>query len=661
MFLLRTTKSSNTVLRVIFYIFIALFPFINYIGHLYYGTTTRAENLFLIVELLVLCLGVILLNKKTKLSFTWSPIGVSLLLFLVFSFISGVNGVSFMDSFWSKATRTTGLFYLLHLGAFYIIFSSIFNDKNSLRNFLRVFIISSIILSIGSLLFTSLHFFGNSTFAGMYLYGAFLLSIYYIATSEDVKNRWWRFFIPLGVLINPYFINRELWFGNINIFKNPLSIIGEAQASSYVVFASIIMLLGILLISKIKNLKVRKGVIWGAVIVGFISISFASYSLISRDGYLQNVYLENASSARPIVWNLAKNSINARPLLGWGGDNFDRAFEKNYDNRLLENKNGPEPWFDRAHNIFIDQTVETGYIGTFFYLLIYIVLIGSMLYVLFKSKERNDHILASIIIVYFIGHFLELQTAFDTSISYIAVVVMLGLATMLFNKVYTSTDEESKTHNIPFGVQGTVAVLSIGLYIFFFIIGTVPIIRAENINGQVRKVGTSEKRIPLYPGLLGSPLDKPAFIWRTSSDIQRGIAQSSAILNDAKKVEGLKKEMEIFINEAKLYTDNHPDYYRMKLTLADLYIYEMLFGVDNLNKAQTVLDEAVGLYPEIPQAYWMKSVAYLYQQKFDLARQWAKKAYDLNPNIEESQVIINYIESSIKTFPNIDLFHFWQS
>jgi len=658
MFSIETNKFLGNSIRGLFYIFIALFPFINYMGHLYYGTTTRAENLFLLVEILAVIVGFALLNRKNKLSFSWSPIGLSLLLFLIIMFISGINGVNFLDSFWSKATRMTGLFYFLHLGLFYLLFSSFFNNSNHINNFLRVFLISTGIFSIISLFSTSFHFFGNSTFAAMYLYAAFLLSIYYVSTSEYIKNKWWRFFIPIIFIINPYLINRELWLGGLNIFKNPLDIIGEAQTSSIIMFFSIIILIGMFLISKIKRIKYRQIIIWSVVAIGLLLVSFASYSLVSSDGYLQKIYLKNASSARPIVWNLSKDAIKDRPLLGWGGDNFDRAFEDNYDNTLLENKNGPEPWFDRAHNIFIDQTIETGYTGMIIYILIYIVIIGSMLYVIFKSKEKSNQILASIIIVYTIGHFFELQTAFDTSISYIPVAIMLGLATIIFNRVYLYQNDKNKIYNIPVSARYILGSIFIGLFAYLLFVGTVPIIKAENINSQIRKVGTSEKRIPLYDGLFGSPVDKPAFIWRTSSDIQRGIAEVPVILENPQKVEGLKKEIEILIEEAEEYVGTHPDNYRMKLSLADLYIYQRLFNIDTLKEAQNVLDDAISLHPEIPQAYWMKSVAYLYMGKFSLAYEFAKKGYDLNPSIEQSQIIVDYIDRSIKTFPNIDLFYF---
>ena len=47
-------------------------------------------------------------------------------------------------------------------------------------------------------------------------------------------------------------------------------------------------------------------------------------------------------------------------------------------------------------------------------------------------------------------------------------------------------------------------------------------------------------------------------------------------------------------------------------------------------------------------------------KKFDLAREYAKKGIELNPKIKQSQLISDYVEKSIKDFPNIDLYFFKQ-
>ena len=56
----------------------------------------------------------------------------------------------------------------------------------------------------------------------------------------------------------------------------------------------------------------------------------------------------------------------------------------------------------------------------------------------------------------------------------------------------------------------------------------------------------------------------------------------------------------------------------------------------------------------------MKAVAYIYMRKFDLAREYAREGLALNPEIKQSQEIVEYVERSAKTFPEIDLFFFRQ-
>lgn len=652
------------------YIFIALFPFVIYQGYLFFDTSTRFINLVFIVEILAVSLGLSVVLNKRRLSIIKSPITLVLGLFLLILFISGINGLDFATSFWSKATRTSGLFYFLHLGVFYLFLLNIFKEESKIRNFIKIFLISAGFFSVGAflskdglgLLFTSQNWqgftFGNSTFAAMYLYAAFLLSIYYVTTSEKIQNKWWRFLIPMVFVINPYFINIDFLLGKINIFHNPFGLIGSAQASAFTALFSIILLSLIWLISKIKKINIRFSFLWGGITVGIFIAIFSVYSLLSSVGYLHKTYI---TGARPIVWELSQKAINDRPLLGWGSDNFTRVFELYNNNQLLEQKNGGEAWFDKAHNIFVDQTVDTGYLGMLVYILVYLVIIGCMVFVILKSKERNNQYLSVIIIVYFIGHLMELQTAFDTTISYIPFVIMASLAAIVFHKTYSiiylnKKNEWYLSNNISYIVSGIFIVGSV----YFFTIGTVPVMRAERTNGLIRTIGSSEKRIPLYPIIFNSKLDPGAFLFRASYDLQRGISKDPKIIEDVKKREWFKKELNIYVDGYVKYIESHPYDYRAHLDFANVYIFQRLFEVNNLDKAEVLLDKAIVLVPNTPQAYWMKAVAYLYQRNFDLAREWAKKAYDLNPGIEESQRVLNYINQSIKTFPMIDLYNFYK-
>ncbi len=655
-----------------FYAFIALFPFLIYEGHLFYGTSTRAINLFVFIDIFAIFLGVVLLSGRSKLSFAKSPITISLMILFLVSLISSISGVDFLTSFWSKAARTTGLFYFIHLGLFYFFFWMIFNKESKFRKFLSVFLISSGIFSVGAFLskegleviynskpwggFT----FGNSTFAGMYMLASFLLSIYFVYSLPKEKRSWWKKMLPIIFIINPFLLNREIWFGQINIFKNPGAIVGNAQASSYAMWFSVLFLLFIWIVFKIKSVKLRKGIMWGSIIVGSLTIVLAVFSLLSSDGYVREKYSNQATSARPIVWELSKNAIAERPLLGWGVDNFDVAFEKHYENKLLEQKNGGEAWFDRAHNIFIDQTIETGYIGMAAYILAYLTILVSLIYVLFTSKKREELGLASVLLTYFIAHIIELQTAFDTTISYVPVTFMAVSSAILFHNVYKNTTTKKIEIDFSKNFQYIFAVLIICSSLLLFFCGTKPLIISQNANSKARTVGSSEKRLPFYEKLFSAPLDQGTFIWRTSYDIQRGISLKPEIIGNPSKVAGFVEEYNIILEHYNKYLVEKPNDYRGRIQFSATAIYVRVFNEDHLNEAHTELDKAISIAPQAPQAYWMKAVAYLYQAKFDEAREWAKKGYDLNPNIEESKRVVDYVDKSIKDFPEIDLFAFKQ-
>ncbi len=663
MIIAKTESAFWKISEWVFYIFFILFPFINYKSYLYTGTSTRAVNLIFITSLLGIGLAIWLFRKKSSITFVLSPLFFSCIIYFFVLFVSGIFGLDFSTSFWSVVTRMTGLLYFINLGLFMVLLSAIIIDEAKHNKLIKIIIFSTAFYSILSFLgpegigflfknyphdgFT----FGNSTFAGMYIFGAFLLSLYYFYQSSIKK--WWMYLLPLIIIINPNIISREVWFGNFSGF------LGEARASSVVIGLSIIGLVIVWLISKIKNKEVRSRVSYSLFGIACIAMLFSVFSLLSPNGYLRQVYLSQASSARPLVWEISQKSIAQKPILGWGTDNFERVFEKNYDNRLLQNNYGAEAWFDRAHNVFIDQMVDNGVVGLLAYLAVYVVIILSLIYVALNSESKNDRVFASILLVYFVLHLVELQTAFDTSISYVILAFMIVSSAVLFYRTRQS-NKPYRTYilagNYKYAVGGVIVIFFVGSFFW----GLVPFIFAQKTNGDIRTVGYADKRIPLYPRLLGSPIDQDAFLWRTSKDFQRGIAENLSITQDPDKIQFLVKEMLILEDGYKKFISENPQHFRAHLSLADILIYQRLFEVNKLEEAQQLLDKAILIVPQSPQPYWMKAIGYIYMRKFDLAREYAKKAYDLNPNIEQSAEVMKYVEDSIKTFPDINLYFFRQ-
>ena len=457
--------------------------------------------------------------------------------------------------------------------------------------------------------------------------------------------------LPISFIINPNILNRQVWSGDFSgVF------VGEARASAYVIFLSLFALILIWLISKIRNQRNKKIFTYSILSFGVLLISWASYSLVTPNGFLQRIYLKQATAVRPITWEVSNKIFLERPVFGWGMDNFERVFEAHYDNRVLQDEYGNEAWLDRAHNVVIDHLVDGGAVGLGLYILVYLVIIFSLVYSALNSPEKNDRILSAILLVYFPLHFIELQTAFETSISYPILAFMMVSAVILFQRV-------RKTVNWETGRPAITYPLSV--FLLFFVIwstvwGLSPLLQAEIVNGQMRAVKSAEERIPLYPRLISSPVDPHAFLWRISTDFQRAITVDPEVLSSPSTALNLKKELVVIETEYKNYIKNNPDHFRAKLNLADILIFQNLFQVNKLDEAQKILDEAIELVPQNPQSYWIKAVAYIYMGKFKEAREYAKKGLTLNPKIKQSQEIVDYVENSIKTFPEVELFFFRQ-
>ncbi len=656
---------SIKINSVIAYLFVALFPFINFSQFLFGGTSTRSLFLILITTFLVIILIVGYVGKDTSITIPKTPFIIVVVIYTLVTIISSLLGFDFNHSFWSVATRMTGIWYISYLCLYTYILWLVLSEKERQRKLILTLIISTALYSVlatlspeGLNLFfknyaSDAFTFGNSTFAGMYIYGAFILSIYYV--YQSLTKKWWMYVLPVLIVFNPSIINGKIWHGDF-----ALGLIGEARASTYVVLISIPIIFILFLISKIKDNAIKAKISYSIFFASILIMIASAISLLSHDGFLRNIYLKQGTLGRPLVWDMSVGVISKSPYLGYGIDNFESVFEKSYDNRLLQPEYGSEAWFDKAHNIFIDQLVESGYIGLISYLLLYITIIYTLIYSTLKSGDKNDRVLASLLIVYFTMHLVELQTAFDTSISYPILAVMMSLATVVYIRTRTAIGKDTELITIVGWKKYTILVL-LGVYILWSMVyGFIPILRAEMASGGVNKAISAVDRIELYKIIQSSPMDYHPFIWRAAVDFQKRIADRPEILSDKLLVPSLKNEIIAIEVIYKQYINSHPNSYRSRLNLADVMIYQSLFGINKLNDAQSILDEAIKLVPQAPQPYWMKAVAYLYMKNFASATEYANKGLMLNSKIKISGDVVKYIETSIKNFPNIDLFFFKQ-
>lgn len=316
-----------------------------------------------------------------------NPLFISILVFGTIFILAGFLGYNPSASFWSNYERGEGGLQMIHLMAFFGLMALIFENWKDWRRILVLSLISGILvivygvlgaLNIDGFVGQSLcsrfaGSLGNAAYVGTY--SIFMIFYAAILLANDWKNDWLRL---RGA-------KKWLWIGLIILFLVFLllsqtrgAVLGLAAAIlvflAYLVFALdskkvkkfLVILIGILLATGILAVKYRK------------SIDLMPFCGEQGGNRILDITLntENAQT-RFLLWQQAIKAFGDRPLLGWGPENFTPAFEKYYNTKF-------DVWYDRAHNIFFDYLVMTGFFG----LLSFIVIFISFYWQFFKSNKR---------------------------------------------------------------------------------------------------------------------------------------------------------------------------------------------------------------------------------------------------------------------------------
>ncbi len=120
-------------------------------------------------------------------------------------------------------------------------------------------------------------------------------------------------------------------------------------------------------------------------------------------------------TTRFIALGVSWNAFKEKPLLGWGPENYNVAYNKHYDPAYSLYA---EDWFDRAHNKVAEVAVIQGGVG----LILYLGLFASLFSLLFQRKIAGYSFLAASFIAYFVQNLF----LFDNVASYLSFFAVLG-------------------------------------------------------------------------------------------------------------------------------------------------------------------------------------------------------------------------------------------
>ncbi len=383
---------TNNQLRYVILAGLFVIPFVPLIvsSSLFFPFITGKAFAFrIIVEIIFACYLILAIRDESyRPKFTW--ILGSVAVFLVAIGLADIFAVNPFKAFWSNYERMEGYIALLHLGAYFLVLSTVLNTERLWNRLLATSLGASVIMAVYSFLQIAGKItinqggvrvdgtLGNASYLGIYMvFHIFFAALLFFRQ----KANWTKILLCLVALTDIIVLYFTATRGAI------LGLLGGSLVSFlFLVFKSekedptTLKLRGT---SKIGKAAVV-GIIGLVVFVGlFLSVrntTFVTESPVLRRFASLSVS-EVKTQGRYYVWPMAVKGFVERPILGWGQEGFNFVFNKYFDPRMYNQ----EPWFDRAHNTYLDWLVAGGALGLLAYLSIWFFL----LVYIFRSKDEN--------------------------------------------------------------------------------------------------------------------------------------------------------------------------------------------------------------------------------------------------------------------------------
>ena len=613
-------------------IFIGLFaiPFIPFLvssSFFFPFITTKAFVFRLLIEI-IFAAWVLLVFLEPQYRPKKTPVLYAVLSFLLIIGIADLFGVSPAASFWSNFERMDGFITLLHLGALFLVLSSVFGEKDWKRwwnttlvaSLLMVFycllqLIGSVLIHQGGVRIDGT--LGNATYLAVYMLFHIFIALYMVLQARGDKAMRWLY----GILI----------FGQLLVLYHTAT------------RGAILGLLGGLFIIAILNLKnredrfVRKASVVVLTALAILVIGFASFrqtSFVQNSPVLSRFTQLNFTDiyqGRYYVWPMALEGIKEHPLLGWGQENFMYIFQKHYSPEMYN----LEPWFDRAHNIFLDWAVSSGVLG----LLSYLSLYAALLYVLWKNKNFSyleKSIIAGLVAAYAFHNFF----VFDNLISYILFFSLLAYVSTGSGHIISEKPVSPvAVKRIALPAVAIVFLLPIYFWNIKPLLGNIYLIEAlKSIQmGDFENTGQYFKK-----AYSSSALGRTEAAYHLA-------ANSVAVLESnfplEKKNEFYAFAKETVVREAERY----PNDSRLQI-LAGSFLVSTGFP----DEALIFLERAKILTPGKQQVYFDTGSAYFAKNDPVTGLAFFRKAYDLAPDYSEAKIIylIGAIYAGDRTIEN---------
>lgn len=403
-----------------------------------------------------------------------TPITIGVTVFAGVALLADLLGVNPLRSIWSNFERMEGWMVIIHLWAFYMATTGMFGigeqSKRMWHRWLNVSLVVALYTAIYGLFqlfgWATIHqgstrldaSLGNAAYFAVYiLMNTGIASyMYFVARARRIAGSGFLVWVyPILAVLFGFLVFQTQTRGTI------LGLIGAVMLSLalYALFAREE--------SSGKSRAISAGILGLIVIIGIVFWANRTSSFVQKSPVLNRIasisWNETSTQARAYIWPMAVKGGLERPILGWGQENFNYIFNGNYDPRM----HSQEQWFDRAHSVFLDWFVASGFVGLISYLALYILFI-TIVWRRAPLTVAEKSVLTGLIAGYAVHNIF----VFDNLASYVSFFVLLGFVGSI-----SSASSESNGKNVKVFGDDTIkyAVMPVILVCLVFSLYTVNI------------------------------------------------------------------------------------------------------------------------------------------------------------------------------------------
>lgn len=595
---------TETILRRVIHIgffAILLVPLVVAQSMFFPFITGKAFVFRAIVELMfVAWVGLAIVNPAYRPR--WTPITTTSLVFLIIIGIANVFGENPVRSLWSNFERMEGFVTLLHVVAYIFVVGSTIVREKVWNWFLNASLIVSLMLALGGI-FEVLNTasasiridstFGNSTYFAVYLlFNIFIALVLAYRTWSHTTLRWLYGISALLLTIALYHTGtRGAIIGilaGLGVAGLTLLIRGHAHP---------------------RARRVAGAFVIAAVIVVGIFIAFRDSSFVQNQSTLKRIanisLTDTTTQSRLTLWSsIGWEGFKERPLLGWGQDNFIVVFGKYYDPIMYKQ----EPWFDRAHNVFVDWAIAGGLFG----LLAYLALFGAAFVMIVRSSMTMPE--KALFVGMFVAYAVHNMFVFDHLISYVYFAMMLAYLHGYKSPELTQTGKDAH----PFVAGGVVAIAVI---LFWFVNGT-SFVRAQTLIDAL--VASNQKKDSAAALLLFEKTLESG--WGTGRAESREQFVQAAI-RTLSYAEIKQEDRSLFVSRA-IQESADAAIQEPNNTRPLYFLAHMLRAAGQYDESRRVFDQALAINPFRQNFLYEYGQTYLEEKNYDEALKYFARAYE---------------------------------